>query len=61
MLIYGLISFCNGPNFNPSLIKNTHDYNENLDIGFMYHIISKFIGFPKPGDEGKTMGFIGIW
>ena len=43
-------------NFNPNLVKKAYDYNENLDIGFMYHAISKFIGFPKPGDEGKTMG-----
>jgi carbamoyltransferase len=48
-------SFCLD-NFNPNLVKNTYDYNDNLDIGFMYSTISEFIGFPKAGDEGKVMG-----
>lgn len=42
--------------FNSSNIEGINDYNSNLDIGNMYHIIGKHIGFHNISDSGKIMG-----
>jgi len=42
--------------FSPNIIKDNHDYNEDLDIGFIFYAIGNFIGFPHQSDAGKVMG-----